>query len=366
MKRGKRLFLPMILVILLLISAGCGNKTNNSGTKASNTSESDNENPKVALVVNQRFGDKGPTDDMGIGADKAAEDFGIDIKKLESDNPAAHEEDLRAMAREGYDLIITSFPPMSEATKVVAEEYPDTNFAAIFQFINVDGEKYDNVWDTEFHGETAFYMLGALASQLSETKKVGIIIGDEEPTPNAEGNGFMRGVKDSCSECSVEFAYVGSYEDPAKAKEIAAAMINKGVDVIQANAGKSQLGIIEAAKEAGILVSGDVADNYEMYKDGFYGYAGISFGQNVYEAVNLLIDGKFPAGEHGIMDITNNGYYLPHDAFERFANESTGHTEKMKEAITLVKDLEAKMKSGEISVEFDTQTPNWKRIQGSN
>ena len=35
----------------------------------------------------------------------------------------------------------------------------------------------------------------------------------------------MRGVKDANPDATVEFAYVGSYEDPAKAKEITIAMI---------------------------------------------------------------------------------------------------------------------------------------------
>lgn len=39
---------------------------------------------KVALVVNQKFGDKASMDDLAKGADQAAEDFGVEIKKLES------------------------------------------------------------------------------------------------------------------------------------------------------------------------------------------------------------------------------------------------------------------------------------------
>jgi len=318
---------------------------------------------KVVLVGNQRFGDKGPMDDMAAGLDRCASELGLETKKLESESAAEHEEDLRAMAREGYDLVISTFPPMTEPNKVVSAEFPDTKFAAIFQFINVSGVSIPNLWDTEFHGEAAQYILGAVAAKLSDSKKIGFINGGEEPTPHAEGHGFMMGVRDTCPECTVEYAVVGSYEDPAKAKEIALAMISNGVDVIQTNAGKSQLGIIEASKEKGTLVAGDVSDNVDLHPDGFYGYVGISFGQNVFLACKYLADDNFPGGEHGIMDLANGGYYIPYPALERFAASSAEHGAKMTEAISLAKDLEAKISAGEIEVPFITEAPNWSEYE---
>ena len=65
---------------------------------------------------------------------------------MEVTDAASYEEEIRAMAKEGYDLILTTFSPMTEATKAVAADYPDVKFAAIFQNINVDGETYANVW----------------------------------------------------------------------------------------------------------------------------------------------------------------------------------------------------------------------------
>ena len=131
-------------------------------------------------------------------------------------------------------------------------------------------------------------MLGSIAGNLSQTKKVGYIAGAEEPSINNEINGFATGVKAACPECSFEYAFVGSFEDPATAKEIALAMYSRGVDVIQTAAAKSQLGVIEAAKETGNLVSGDVSDNGDMYPEGFVGYMGVSFSANVIEACKLL------------------------------------------------------------------------------
>ena len=64
------------------------------------------------------------------------------------------------------DLVVTTFPYMSDATKLVAAEYPDVKYAAVFQFINDENTSIPNIWDTEFHGEQAFYINGYIAGSL--------------------------------------------------------------------------------------------------------------------------------------------------------------------------------------------------------
>lgn len=352
----KRRVFAILLTIAMVacLMTGCGGEKSDEGAS--------NETLKVALVVNQKFGDKASMDDLAKGADQAAEDFGVEIKKLESAEASKYEEDIRAMAEEGYDLIITTFGYMTDATKLVAAEYPDTKFAAIFQTVN-DGEVVaENIWDTEFHGEAAFYLGGYIAGMLTETNHIGMIVGAEEPTPNAEGNGFMLGVKAANPDAVVEFSYVGSYEDPAKAKEVTNAMISKGCDIIQTDSGASNAGVVEACKEAGILCAGEITDYYDTY-DGFYGIEGIGFGDTAYKAIEALINGEFPGGEHGIRDLTNGGYFMDWDAFTRFADSNEKYGEAMKAAIEEAKDLEAQIIDGSLEVPFDTEVPSWKRIK---
>ena len=142
-------------------------------------------------------------DDLASGAERAANDFGVEIKKLES-SQASFEEDIRAMSAD-YDLVVTTFPYMTDPTILVSQEFPDTKYAAIFQFINLDGTSYQNIWDTEFHGEGAFYLCGYMAGKATQTNRVGILIGGEEPSPNAEGNAFMQGAKAANPDITVDF-----------------------------------------------------------------------------------------------------------------------------------------------------------------
>ena len=222
--------------------------------------------------------------------------------------------------------------------------------------------KYDNVWDTEFHGEGAFYLGGYIAGLLTKTDHVGFVVGAEEPTPNAEGNGFMMGVLASNPDAKVEFSYVGSYEDPATAKEVTSAMISQGCDVIQTDSGASNAGVVEACQEAGVLCAGEITDYWDTY-EGFYGIEGIGFGDTVYKAIEAMINDEFVGGEHGIRDLTNGGYFMDWDAFNRFAEANDEYGEAMTEAITKAQELEQQIKDGTLEVPFDTEVPNWERIK---
>lgn len=349
-KRMLSVVLAMVLVLGMLTA--CGSKKEEPAKDEGKEKEL-----KVALVVNQKFGDKGPMDNLAEGADKAAQEFGVTIKQLESESAAKFEEDVRAMSAD-YDLVVTTFGYMTDATKLVAQEFPDTKYAAIFQLVNDDSTKIENIWDTEFHGEQAFYLSGYMSGKLTKTNNIGLVIGGEEPTPNAEGNGFMQGVKDANPDANVEFAFVGSYEDPAKAKEITNAMISKGCDVIQTNAGASNTGVVEASKDAGVFCSGEITDFYETY-DGFFGVVGIGFGDTVYKAIEMLVNDKFEGGTHGIRDLSNGGYYMDWETFERFAEKETDFQAAIDEA----KELQKQIEDGSLEVPFNTEAPQWSNFK---
>lgn len=356
----KKRVLAMLLAATMVVGmlAGCGSKKE----EASEGGDAGKEKIKVALVVNQKFGDKASMDDLAKGADQAAKDFGVEIKKLESAEASKYEEDVRAMSKAGYDLIVTTFGYMTDATKLVSQEYPDTKYAAVFQSINNGDEKFDNIWDTEFHGEGAFYLGGYIAGKLTKTNHVGFVVGCEEPTPNAEGNGFMLGVKAANPDATVEFSYVGSYEDPAKAKEVTSAMISKGCDVIQTDSGASNAGVVEACKDAGILCAGEISDYYDTY-DGFIGIEGIGFGDTAYKAIEMMLNDEYPGGEHGIRDLTNGGYFMDWDSFNRFADGSEEYGDTMKAAIEEAQELEKQIIDGTLEIPFDTEVPSWDRIK---
>lgn len=311
----------------------------------------------VVLIGNQRFGDLGPMDDMARGLARCESEHGLTIKKLESISPGRFEEDIRAMAQEGYDLVMTTFPPMTEPTVTVAQDFPDVNFLAIYQFANAGDDKFGNVWSTEFRGHEANYVLGALGGQMSTSKKLGYIAGTEEPSINGDINGFIQGVSETCEDCSVEFAFAGSWEDPAAGKEIANAMISRGVDFIQTAAAATQIGAIEAAKEAGILIVGDNGDNFDLHKTGFITWIAASFANNITLGCELLASDELPIGQHTHMSLANGGVFVPWEPIARFAKENPDRAARTEAAMAFAQDIEAKIIAGEIAIPHNPDTP---------
>ena len=167
--RKKAITMILSLGLVCSMLGGCG-KTAVPETKAAaesgntkevsgDTTEVDGGAKRVVLIGNQKFGDNGPMDDMAAAGERAAAELGVEFKKIES-SPAAFEEDIRSMSQEGYDLVITTFGYMSDATKLVAQEFPDTKYTAIFQEINTPEESVPNLWDAVFRGQTTFYVDG--------------------------------------------------------------------------------------------------------------------------------------------------------------------------------------------------------------
>ncbi|MBR1457235.1 MAG: BMP family ABC transporter substrate-binding protein [Oscillospiraceae bacterium] len=368
MKKTLALLLSVIMVLALL--TGCGSSASTAPAASQSTeaapaeaapaAESD-EGYKIVLISNPASGDLGPVDAMIAGAQRAEADFGVTVKIIESLDPAGYEEDIRAMAKDGYDLIMTTFPPMQEATIAVANDYPDVKFGSIFQTSNEEGH-YDNVWSTKYLGSQCTYVLGALGATVTKTNKIGYISGDQAAAVCDACNGFMRGAHAANPDVDVYFVSVESYEDPAKAKEIAKSMIAEGVDFIQTDAAGSQIGVIEAANEEGIFVSGDVSNNYDLCPDGFISYLGIDFGQNVYLAVKYLVEGTFPGGEQGVMNLAVGTYFIDQDPINALI-EKADDASVLEAGKAIIDDYTAKIVSGEIEVESDLTPPSWDRIK---
>lgn len=342
-----------LAVCALLVACG---DDDDSGASGSGGEASSGESMRVALIGNQRFGDQGPMDDMARGLERCADDFGFETRRIESVDTAGYEEDIRAVAADGYDMVFTTFPQMSPATAAVAAEFPDVKFGAVYQFINVGGESIPNIWDTEYRGDASYYIAGAITAQLSESHRLGFIAGDADPTISASLNAWIQGAKDTVPGTETEFAFANSYEDPAKGKEIALAMASRGVDAITTAAAKTQLGVIDAAKQEQLLFFGDVGDNSKQFPEGFVGYVGSSFGQNIYLGCKQLHDDAFEGGKHTLLDLSNDGYFIPYDVIKKWGRAS-GRTEEAAEAIALGKDLEAKSIDGSLRIPHNPKPP---------
>jgi basic membrane protein A len=210
------------------------------------------EPPKIALVPAGRVGKEGFMFLSGQGYKRAAADFGFEERILESEVAEEWERNVRTASQDGYELVVGVGNTMSDAIVNVAPDFPDIWYAL------VDGNPgLDNTVGLIAQEQEGSFLAGALAAMMTtetdleninEDKVIGFVGGMEVPSVVRWFSGFQQGAAYIDPEVQVQISYVGSFNDPAKSKELALAMFNEqGVDIIMSVAGSpGDVGVFEA------------------------------------------------------------------------------------------------------------------------
>jgi basic membrane protein A len=112
--------------------------------------------------------------------------------------------------------------------------------------------------------------------------------------------GYEAGVKKINPKAEVVSNYLGvtgeAWNNPPKAKELAFAQYNQGVEVIFVAAGNSGLGVFDAAAEKNKLAIG-VDSNQDWIKPGFILSSMLKrVDEAVFDSIKMFKDGKFETG----------------------------------------------------------------------
>jgi basic membrane protein A len=221
---------------------------------------------KVGLVYDiGGRGDKSFNDAAAAGLDKAKGEFGLETRELEpSGKGEDREELLNQLATGGYNYTIGVGFLFAESIKKAADANPDVTFGIVDSVVDdtePEKKKFPNVKQMVFAEHEGSYLVGVAAALKSKAGKVGFVGGVEIDLIKKFEAGFKAGVEATKPGTKVDVKYItqppdfGGFNDPAKGKEIAAAMYEGGSDVVYHAAGGSGTGVFEAAKEA----SGDKA-----------------------------------------------------------------------------------------------------------
>ncbi|MEH7086721.1 BMP family protein [Neobacillus drentensis] len=286
--------LSLFVLALILIVAGCGAQESN-GKKSSAKAEK----KKIALVLPEKIGVNPFFQQMDEGAKRAAKEFGVDVKTIESTDHAAIEENLRVAVAENYDLIITSSFESEDALKKVATENPDRQFAIIDTVVDLP-----NVQSVNFREHEAAFLLGAAAGLSTKTDKVGMVVAMDIPLMKKWTVAFEQGLKETNPNAEFLVNYVGSFTDPAKAKELALLQASKGADFIAGASAVGDLGVFEAAKEKGFYTAGQDVDRTEVDPEHVVLSQLKGTDAAAYETVKAFTNGSFKAGvvEYGLKE----------------------------------------------------------------
>ena len=198
---------------------------------------------KVGMLLPGSISDQGWNALAHDGLKAIETELGAEIDYVESLTPTEWESDFRTYAMDGYALIFGHGYEYQEAAIAVAQDYPEIVFITS---AGASGAIRENVSPIVFRLEQATYLLGMIAGMMTETDKIGIIGGQELPSGSSTFMAFEGGVKSVNPDAVVQRAYVGDWENIAKARELALVQINEGVDFIFHNANEAGIGVFEA------------------------------------------------------------------------------------------------------------------------
>ena len=191
------------------------------------------------------------------GLQRAAENFGCEVKYIESKGDADFVPNIESFLDEDYDLIICTGYVMADAVRDAAELNPDQKFAIVDDASNAD---LDNVTCMMFEQEQASYLVGLAAGYTTESNVVGFVVGQANETMNSFGYGYCAGVLDANPDATILQYNANSFGDASAGKTAVNTMVTKGADLVLQAARGTGLGVIDGCKENGIWAIGVDSD----------------------------------------------------------------------------------------------------------
>ena len=276
-------------------------------------------NNKVGMMYDiTGRGDQSFNDSAGAGLDKAKADFGIAATESTPTGDADRADRLNLLATSGNGLIIGVGFLWGDAITAGAKANPNINFGIIDSVVDAP-----NVVSMTFAEEQGSFLVGAAAAMKSTTGHIGFIGGVENDLIKKFEAGYTAGAKQINPDITVDVKYISQppdfsgFNDPAKGKEIAAAMYEGGADIVYAAAGGSGLGMFQAAKEysdannthvCGIGVDSDqiltVGADLEPYvMTSMLKRVDVA----VYNTIGDYLEGKAKVGTDAVFDLKVNG-----------------------------------------------------------
>lgn len=257
----------MILLVLGLVAAACGNDDTGSET---NGSDGDNEQPDDGDTDPPANGESAGTIGYLVAGDRndggfyegqveavlaAGETAGYEVVVVDNVNPGAAREAFENVARQAPDLIIAGGAELAEGFMPVAEapEYSDTTFVMVTS-APAASEHYATAGANE---NEAHYVGGVAMGLLLERKGADtgcIVAGPELQFVMNMDTSMRAGLEYVNPELGMLVTYTGDFEDTALAQEAVTAQINQGCEVVYPYLGGALSAVVRTGNEAGIGV----------------------------------------------------------------------------------------------------------------
>ena len=187
-----------------------------------------------------------------LGAERWKKETGKPYLEYEIQNAAQREQAARRFAQRGADPVVGIGFPQASSIAAVARDFPQRRFVIIDMVVNLP-----NVQSFVFREHEGAFLAGLLAALASKTGKLGFVGGQDVPLVRKVLCGYEQGARHTNPTVQVISAMTGStnaaWTDPARGAELTRAQAAQGVDIVFAAAGSTGLGVLQAAKDLGML-----------------------------------------------------------------------------------------------------------------
>lgn len=237
--------IALLALGLSLSAPGCGRATpsapapsEHAGTPASGTF-------KVALITS------GPTNDNGWnagayqGLQDIKEQLGATVANVEAKSPGEQEENLRAFARDHYNIVIGHGAEYEAPALKMESDFPNT------LFVVSSGSKIGkNTTPIVLKLEDGAYLLGMLAAGMTSNNKLGAVGAEKIAPVQSVFAAYAAGAKAYNKYVQVVSpVYTGNWDDVGKAKQATLALLDQGCDIIIQDLDAAAQGVFQAVHE---------------------------------------------------------------------------------------------------------------------
>jgi basic membrane protein A len=292
-RRSRRTAVGAFLAVSgLVVLTACGTTAEAEDTPADGA-----EPLTVGVFLPGSTSDTGFMESAHLGYERVAAEHGdaVELSFVEEVAAADYEQTLQRFASTS-DLVISVGGQTDADLRKVAPQFPDVKFVEIGG--PADAEPLDNLAYYDPQQAEAEYLSGAVAALSSETGKVGFIGGVELPAIVNASVAFANGAEAAVPGTEVVTPqYIGDFNDPAKAKQAAAANYGVGVDVIGQIVNLGKQGIEQAAQDADASMIGGPIPGECVEGSPYVGYVRTDIGTEVEHAVQSVLDGTWEAAQ---------------------------------------------------------------------
>lgn len=270
-----------------------------------NTGAGNNDNATHIAIVSSPagFGDGAFNDLAWKGLQNAAEEYKIELQKVEETNPSQYKSVQARLAESqnpNYDLIVLVGYNHTQALQTNAAQYSDQKWMIINTHIDQPNVA-SYIWANHQMSFQAGVFAGTMTprdfsykdSSTSPNKaNIGFVGGVDSALINAFERGYREGAKYITQNVTVQVGYIGNYTDTLTANSIASSQYDAGADIIYHAAAAAGQGVFEAAQEANrfaIGVDAKQSRTLPKYKDVIMGSAVKYINKGTHQAAKAVV-----------------------------------------------------------------------------